>query len=219
MNVEQLKLINAMLLGDGSLRTWKNCKHYAYSFGQIATHKDYVDWQANALEGLSKVTIRWYDTRIDKNGVNHQPHYKLETGVHPTFTLLYTRVYVNGRKSISLHDLKTFDAQCAAIWFMDDGYRLKSQFASHDGNVFLCTDNFSQSEVILLQKLLYEKFHIPFNVIRRGNRKDGTAMYRLKARNQYAERFCEIVAPYILPSFEYKLHSKQSTPEKGDVIV
>jgi hypothetical protein len=212
MNVEQLKLINAMLLGDGSLRTWKTAKHYAYAFSQIATHKDYVDYQANILDGLSKVTIRWYDARRDKNGVHHQPHYTLETGVHPTFTALYQRVYVNKRKSISLHDLKTFDAQCAAIWYMDDGYRLKSQFSSHNGNVFLCTDNFSHSEVIVLQKMLYEKLQLPFHVIRRGKRKDGTAVYRLMVRNQYAERFCDIVSPYILPSFAYKLHSKQSTP-------
>jgi hypothetical protein len=212
MSTERIKLVSAMVLGDGCLRTWKNCHNYAYSFGQIATHKDYVDWQANVVDGLSKVTVRYYDKRTSNDGVNHQAHYKLETGVHPFYTLLHSRTY-NGRvKSISLHDLKLFDWQSAAIWYMDDGYRLKSQFQTHDGNVFLCTDNYSHAEVILLQKLLYEKLNIPFDVSPRGKSKSGTKMFRLKTRKDNALRFTEGVEPYILPSFRYKLYSKQDTP-------
>ena len=212
MNTEQLKLISAMVLGDGCLRTWKNCRNYAYSFGQIATHKDYVDWQANVLDGLSRITIRYYDARVDKSGVNHQPHYKLETGVHPTYTLLHSRWYHDKRKTVSLHDLKLFDWQCAAIWYMDDGYRLKSDFNNHNGNVFLCTDSFSHAEVIMLQKVIYEKLGVPFDVSPRGKSKAGTKMYRLKARKDNARRFIDGVTPYILPSFEYKLYSKRDAP-------
>ena len=212
MSIERIKLVSAMVLGDGSLRTWKSCYNYAYSFGQIAVHKDYVDWQADVLDGLSKVNIRYYDKRVSKDGVNHQAHYKLETGVHPFYTLLHSRIY-NGRiKSISLHDLKLFDWQSAAIWYMDDGYRLKSQFQTHDGNVFLCTDNYSHAEVIMLQKVLYEKLKIPFNISPKGKSKNGTKMFRLKARKDNALRFIEGVEPYILPSFRYKLYSKQDTP-------
>lgn len=212
MNTERIKLVSAMIIGDGSLRTWKNCHNYAYSFSQIATHKDYVDWQANVLDGLSKITVRYYDSKTSKDGVNHQAHYKLETGVHPFYTLLHNRWY-NGRvKTISLHDLKLLDWQFAAIWYMDDGYRLKSQFNAHDGNVFLCTDNFSHAEVIMLQKAIYEKLGVPFDVSPRGTKKSGTKIFRLKARKNNACRFIDGIAPYILPSFEYKLYSKQDTP-------
>lgn len=212
MNVEKIKLISAFLLGDGCLRTWKGCRNYAYSFTQIATHKDYVDYQANILDGLSKVNVRYYDKITSKDGVNHQAHYKLETGVHPFYTVLYERTYNNRRKSISLHDLKLFDAEVAAIWYMDDGYRLKSDNNSHNGNVFLCTDNYSHAEVIMLQKVIYEKLNIPFNVSPRGQRKDGTRIFRLKARKENAQRFIDCVQPFVLPSFEYKLHSKQNAP-------
>jgi hypothetical protein len=205
MNKQELtRLISAMVLGDGSLRKWRGVKNAGYSFAQIAIHKDYVDYQANILECIMKPTVTYYDAVV-----GHQAHYSLWTKSHPFFTTLYDRTYFDGRKSISTHDLELFNWQSATIWMMDDGYRLKAEDQNQRGNVFLCTDNYTHAEVILLQKVLYNKLNIAFNIRRRGYKRDGTIIYRLVATKDNAERFVEGITPYILPSFEYKLSSER----------
>jgi hypothetical protein len=208
MNTTLIKLVSAMVLGDGALRVWRGKPPAAYNLSQIADHKDYVDWQASVLEELTAVKVRQYDAFVDDKGVSRKSRLMLETRTHPLYTLLYSRIYNNNVKSISLHDLKLFDWQSAAIWYMDDGYRLKAADNYNNGNVFLCTDSYSHSEVIMLQKVIYEKLGIPFDVSPRGVKKDGTRSYRLKARKDNANRFIDGVAPYLFPSFEYKLYSK-----------
>lgn len=219
MDKEHLKLITAMVLGDGSLRTWKGTVKAAYSFGQISDHKDYIDWQIQFLEQFTSVSVYTYPAKTDKNGVNHKAHYKIETKTHPIYTLLRSRIYCGGKKSISLHDLELFDWQCAAIWYMDDGYRLKANDTYNDGCVFLCTDNYSHAEVIMLQKILYTKLGVAFNVTPRGNRKDGTKVYRLKARKEQAQRFIDGVQPFLFPSFVYKLYSKRELSFQEDNVI
>lgn len=216
---ELTKLVSAMVLGDGCLRRWKNVKNNAYSLSQIATHEDYVAWQKEILENICRTTVRYYENGIDKNGVNHQPSLKLETLSHPFFTTLRGRWYHDNRKTISLHDLKQFDAQFASIWYMDDGYILKTNDKYNNGNIFLCTDNFNEVEVIMLQKVVYEKLGIPFNVRKRGWKKDGSRVYSLVAKSDNAKRFLDIIQPFIFPSFEYKLTSNENYAEMQNEIV
>lgn len=204
-NKELTRLISAMVIGDGSLRKWQGVKNAGYSLSQIAAHKDYIDWQIDILSNITKPSIAYYDA-VE----GHQASYKLWTKSHPFFTTLYERIYFDGRKSVSTHDLELFDWQSAAIWFMDDGYRLKSKDINQRGNVFYSTDNFTHAEVILLQKALYNKLNIPFNIRRRGYKKDGTIIYRLVATKDNAEKFVEGISPFILPSFEYKLSSERN---------
>src|SRR5688572_1609944 len=130
-NKEITKYISAFVIGDGSLRTWNNVKNAAYAFAQIEKHKEYVMWQADILSNVTSVTVRHYTATVDKNGVNHQSKYQLETKSHPTFTTLRNRWYINRHKTVSAHDLIQFDWEMAAIWYMDDGYRLKSENKFH----------------------------------------------------------------------------------------
>lgn len=206
---ELTRLVTAFLLGDGCLRTWKNVKNAAYSFSQIAIHEDYIAFQESILHELTRVKRHAAECKTDKNNVNHQACVKLETLSHPFYTTLRERIYFDGRKTVSTHDLLLFDWQTAAIWYMDDGYRLKSEDTTQRGNVFLCTDNYNHAEIILLQKVLYEKLSIPFNVRKRGYKKDGTQIYRLVATKDNANKFIDGIQPYIFPSFEYKLSSER----------
>ncbi len=204
MNKELTRLIHASVLGDGYLRKWAGVKYAGYGLSQIATHKEYVEWIANRVETLTKVSVVLYP---EKEG--HQAAYKLWTNQVPALTPLYDRIYFDGRKSVSTHDLLLLDWQSAAIWFMDDGYRLKSEDTTQRGNVFLCTDNYTHAEVILLQKAIYAQLSIAFNIRKRGTKKDGTQIYRLVATKDNAERFITGVSKFVFPSFEYKLSSER----------
>lgn len=216
---ELTRLIHAFTLGDGGLRKWKGVRNAGYNMKQLAVHEDYVNFQKSIFESFVGTKVLFQEEKVTSDGVTHQAHFCLWTKSHPKLTTLYDRIYFDGRKSVSTHDLLLLDWQATAIWYMDDGYRIKSDNKYHKGNVFLCTDNYTHAEVILLQKALYENLHIPFNIRRRGYKKDGTITYRLVANKENADAFCEGVSKYIFPSFEYKLYSERLTPEKGDDIV
>lgn len=213
------KYISAFMLGDGSLRIFNNGgKNAAYSFSQVDKHKEYVEFQESILSHITGVTVRHYDPSC-KDGINRQGYYRLESKCHPFLTSIYERWYSNGRKTISLHDLKQFDWETAAIWYMDDGYILNSPFPSHNGNVFLCTDCFSEAEVTMLQKIIFKSLGVSFDIIKRGHRKDGTRIYRLRAKHgTQATKFLEGVAPFIFESFKYKLRTENPTEVGGDIV-
>lgn len=216
---ELTKLVSSFLLGDGCLRVWKDRPNMkpAYFLSQVDKHEEYVKWQAEVIGEICPVTIRHYPPSI-RDGVSRQGHFKLESKQHPFFETLRERWYHNGKKTVSLHDMKQLDWQMAAIWFMDDGYTLNSSHKGHDGNVFLCTDCFSEAEVLFLQKAVYSSLGVAMDIRKRGTTKDGSRIYRLMARNAQADKFLEGVRPYIFPSFNYKLRTKG--PElSGDDIV
>lgn len=208
MNFETTNLIASFVIGDGSLP--KNAKEARYSCKQIATHEDYVLWQAEILERITPVNVSYKDGYVDKNGVNHKPTISVETRSHPFFSTLRERNYFQGRKTVSIHDVKNFDLQSLAIWYMDDGYILRSKFPEHLGNVFLCTDNFSHAEVLMLQKIVYSKFGFPFSLIKRGD------AYRLQLKSKFAQPFLDGIAPFVFPSFQYKLHTEGSLAQARD---
>jgi len=221
MNKKELtKIISAFMLGDGCLRIWNNRPglNAAYSLSQTDDHKDYVEYQASIIEQVTSVKTYHYEAS-EKDGVKRKGFYKLESKSHPFFQTLRERWYHDGRKTISLHDLKQFDFEMLAIWYMDDGYILKIENKYHKGNVFLCTDCYTEAEVILLQKIIYSSTGVAMDIRKRGKKKDGTQIYRLVARNEQAIKFIEGVRPYIFPSFEYKIRTENSDLKSDDDIV
>lgn len=220
MNKKELtKLVSAFMLGDGCLRVWSNRPNLpaGYSLSQVDKHEEYVKWQQSILENITSTTLSHYQPEI-KDGVSRQGYYKLATKSHPFFQTLRDRWYHNGRKTISLHDLKLMDWEMMAIWYMDDGYILNTENKYHNGHVYLCTDNYTEAEVVMLQKVIYDALGVAMSIRQRGRKKDGTRIYRLTAKNIQAEKFIEGVRPYIFKSFEYKVRTENPLP-KGDEIV
>lgn len=209
-NFELVKMISSFVIGDGYMRL--RGRNANYAFKQIAKHGDYVRWQADILSSVTGVRVFEVGGFTDKNGVNHQPVVGLETHSHPIFTTIFNRNYFGGRKTVSLHDVKNFDWQSLAIWYMDDGYILRSADKSKRGGVYLCTDNFNEAEVTMLQKLLYANFNLPFSLQRRG------FTFRLHLTPKNTQVFLDGVAPFMFDSFKYKLHT-ENTVKAVDGIV
>jgi hypothetical protein len=210
MNVKNRKDLTRFVwgftLGDGWLVVSTGSKNAHYGLHQIAIHKDYVNWQAEVLETLTKVRTREKEEYINSQGANAKPSIRIETMNHPFYTTLYERVYTNLKvKQISPHDLKLLDWQNLACLYQDDGYIEVSanKYAENYVRVRIATDNYSFADVNLLQKAIFEKYKITFNVIKRKLKY--TYGYRLEAKKDNAKRFLEGVEPYMFPSFHYKL--------------
>lgn len=207
-----VKYVSSFVIGDGCLALAGNRNNNArYHLTQIAIHRDYVEWQANILENLCGVTIRSIEPYTDKNGWNHQAALSLQTKSLPFFTTLHDRWYLDGHKVLSPHDIKLFDAESLAILYMDDGSLIKHNGRNKDGyGIMLCTQSFSWADNNLLRDFIAARFNIHFT-IRKTPYKSGMK-YALYCTKQQVPAFIQLVKPYILPSFFYKIELPYEQP-------
>lgn len=84
---------------------------------------------------------------------------------------------------------------------MGDGY-----FA--DGSVKICTDNFTKTEVLILTKVLGDKFGIKATVNKRSNA-NGNVVWRISVSRLSMEKFKILVGPYLIPEMLYKIGIKK----------
>jgi LAGLIDADG DNA endonuclease family len=82
-----------------------------------------------------------------------------------------------------------------AHWIMGDGYY-------DDGVVKICTDNFTQEEVLKLIKVLDNKFEIKSSINRRKN-PNGNIVWIIRVRKLSMEKLIKLVIPYFIPEMSY----------------
>lgn len=126
--------------------------------------------------------------------VNKNNSWRFRTISHPELTI-YQKLFYQQRKKIlpeNIQDLLVSPVNLA-IWFMDDGARMK-----HHG-IILNTQNFSNKENQILQSVLLKNFGIQTSL-----HKDKDYV-RLYIGINYIKKFSEMVNPFILPSMKYKL--------------
>lgn len=209
-----VKYISSFVIGDGCLAlAGKRNNNARYHFQQHVSHKDYVDWQANIIENICPVTVVERKPYTDKNGWNHNGSYVLTSRSLPFFTTIRSRWYIEGKKVVSPHDIRLFDAESLAVWFMDDGCLCK-----HKKNkinyywINMATQSFSWADNKFLRDFLADKFDIHADI---GTRKYTSGIkYVLNIKKRNVQTFLDTVKPYILPSFQYKLelpHEEHST--------
>ena len=233
---ELTKLIYAMTLGDGSLGLrnvptvevrqherpqYDRPSNSWYSTAQLIEHKDYLDWQISILSEITSAKLYKYSARKSLNGYIDSAKYNLETKRHPFFTTMRNRIYVNGKKQLSPHDLKLLDYQMLAILYMDDGWIEKTDKSTLRGCA-IATHSFTSVENKYLRDLIAEKLGIHFDVKPHKQRNDSIKYY-LRANRVNAERMIEKIYSYVMPSFLYKLDVsvERPTPNKnlGDDMI
>jgi hypothetical protein len=202
---ELTKYVASFLLGDGCLSfSNERSLNARYSLTQTADHKDYVEWQADILSNITGVKLWQREAWVDGIGTKRKSTMYLKSRSVPLYTDIRNRYYLNGRKVVSPHDLKLMDWQSMAIWFMDDGSTdLKVGIKKDYIRIVLCTDNFSYGDCLLLRNFVKERFNIGFDIIS-INTKSGVK-YRMKTSKENAVAFLDGIAPFVFPSFHYKL--------------
>lgn len=101
--------------------------------------------------------------------------------------------YINDVKTINLSDITDIEPLGLAIWFMDDGF--KSNYG-----IKIATDSFKKEELLTLIKIIFVKFDILFKIDKRN---------RLYLCKDGYQNFHNLIYPYILPEFYYKLQNEQ----------
>lgn len=188
----QRDIILGLLLGDGHLE--KNGHYVRLKVDQALNHIDYINWLYEELKNLvpsKPIIIKEKDKRT--NRVYRWLH--LSTYSNLEFKKWWEVFYVNKKKTIppNIEDMLKSEISLA-IWFMDDGYKRDDCAA-----IRLNTDAFGYEEQNILIHCLEKNFRIKSHLHKKGK------WLNIYIPKDEAKNFCELVKPYIVPSFRYKL--------------
>lgn len=214
---ELTKYVSAFILGDGHLALSTGSRNAHYVLHQKAIHTDYVLWQADILETLTKIRVRYKDAYTNSQGAQAKPSIRIETMNHPFYTTLHQRWYNHRIKQISFHDLKLLDWEMLAIFYQDDGYIEVSerQTKSNYVRVRIATDCYTYGDLYLLTKAIKEKTNIGFDIV--GRKLQHRQGYRLQTTKDMARRFIEGITPYVKESYRYKIDVETCTTHRTNV--
>lgn len=185
------KYISAFVMGDsGVYYSGKNCRLVSNG-----VESEYILWKKSILEELTSVN---YHISEDKRG-NRKPLHVITTKTHPIYTQMRDRFYTDSYKGIDPHYLKMMDEEYLAILFMDDGSCYKDTRCNATPRACLNTKRLSYGDSWLLKKAIKDKLDLEFNINRHKN------YYFLSLRTKDYERFSDMVSPFMLNCFSYKL--------------
>lgn len=216
-NKQLTKLVSYFTMGDGGV--YERGNYHYFVMNMKKENSDYVQWVAEVLATLTKVTVK-EQPDYNKDGYVRKPLLRLETKPHPVYSKMRERVYVDKYKSIDPHALKLLDYEALAILYMCDGsLYVDSPEKSNKGlvnpsySVSLNMKRLSYGDQLVLKKALKEKLDLEWNINKHGK------YYYLRLRCKDVPKFMEGIAPYILPSFYYKLVRTESPAKAGGDIV
>lgn len=190
----QKEIVVGLLLGDGHIELSPNGKSARLKIGQAARNSDYVEFLYHIFSNV----VRMVPHRRTVNSFG-KDFDRIEFTTLSLLDFKYFReLFYRERTRIipnTISELLT--DRGLAVWFMDDGSYKSRQCKGK----LLCTHNFTNDEVKILCQVLKDKFcleAIPRYQV------DGTEIY-IRASSFY--KLKELISPYLVPSFYYKLES------------
>ena len=173
------------VLGDGSLIETFSKNNLRLQIDHCEAQKEYVFWKYNALRSL----ILTPPTYQRKNR-----SWRFRTISHPELTEIGKMFYQDRRKIVPKNLDTILTPLGLAVWFMDDG-----AYHSRYGCI-LNTQCYTYRECKKMQKILRRRFGICFVSIQKDH--NG---WRLYIGSQSIKKFRQLVRPYLLKNFMYKI--------------
>lgn len=192
LSPEQQEVLIGTMLGDGCLE--KNGRYARLRIDHSEQQREYVEWKYKVFQEWtisSPTLVDYFDTRTNKTYY----HCRFTTLSLEVFSVYREMFYHEGRKRVPLELnglLKSY--RSIAVWYMDDGYR-----RSDCKGLYLCTSSFVLDEQNLLRTCLADNFKIDTKI----HWAAGNARLYIPAKT--AEKFCEMIRPYMIESMSYKL--------------
>jgi recombination protein RecA len=202
MTDDQLQLVLGGSLGDGSLR--KVSTHKAmFRVGHGPKQRDYLRWKHEMLAPLAS------EIRPTGNGEG------FDTLALPSLAELRSQLYTDGgERSVSTAVLNQLDARGLAVWYGDDG--------SFAGSF----ERWGKGKAVLYNKSLTpearERVAASLERLGIGRPRDDGRGFWFDA--EQTSRLHALIAPYVHPCLEYKLHPSQRgrfawQPQLGNVAL
>ena len=176
----QRSIVIGTLLGDGSMR----CKANALlEINHSVRQRAYVDWKYRNFAEFVSTPPR------PRPGNGGRIAYRFVTRSLPEFTPYYHLFYESGAKVVPDVELTPL---AMAVWLMDDGSRSRRA-------LYLNTQQFDVASQRSLLWLLDSQWEI------QGTLNRDKSYHRIRLSVASTARFVDLVTPYVLPEFRYKL--------------
>ncbi len=192
LNEKQRAILVGLMLGDGFLES--RYKHPRLRIDQTLKHKEYVDWLYDQFKDLCSKEPRRLD-RVDSRNGKIYYHYLFSTITASSLDKYHKMFYKGGKKIIpeNLIDLLK-NVLSLAVWYMDDGFK-----RSDCNSLYLCTSGFTLKEQKFLQEILQKLYGFKTKIHFAG--KNARIYFPVDS----AKGFCDLIRPFVLPVFHYKL--------------
>ncbi|MCP9489239.1 MAG: recombinase RecA [Solirubrobacteraceae bacterium MAG38_C4-C5] len=184
LSEDQIKLILGSLLGDGSLR-YAASRNASFRVGHGSEQLAYCEWKRAMLAPFAH--------RIGKtgNGIGFDTLPMRQLG------WLRDAVYaVDGRRTVSDELIEQLDARSIASWYCDDGTFGGNYKRWGHGKPTICCAGLSNAD----------KERLADRCEALGMSRPTVTDRDLLWSGERARTFQEVIAPYVHPSLEYKLH-------------
>ena len=199
LNLEQKKLLIALLIGDGTISS-----NYVFKLSHGEDQLEYLNWKINLLNQFN-IKNNGLKTYISNSGYNKGKNVLYsQMSLNPTIKALRRSVYVP-KKKITCKLLNWLDDKGLAIWYMDDGHinvNTSKQRSSiqHTIKFATCVNLEDANDII---NYFLQKWNINFRLFSEGKNTYSIA----SSSEKDCEKFCKIVKPWILqvPSLLYKI--------------
>jgi recombination protein RecA len=183
---EQLQVILGGGLGDGSIR--KVGAHTAhFRVGHAPAQKDYLRWKQEMLAPFAGA--------IRKTGNGHG----FDTLAMPAILDVWAELYADGKRAASATALGRLDARGLAVWYGDDGSFAGSYARWGNGKAVLYNTSLAPDARARVMTTL-ERLGVG------TPRDDGRGFW---FTSEQTARLHTLIAPYLHPSVDYKLHPSQ----------
>jgi len=202
LNSIQKSVLVGSALGDGSLsKKGKSCLRVTHGYKQMK----YCQWKANILRPLVR-RRQLYKETSRKGAYSNNPTYSFSARSHWEIIELRHRFYPDGENETIPNDIESdLDELTMAIWFMDDGTTsVRKKTPQKYRIVEICTDRLSEQDVNILISALRNRWGIKSRIHWNPN-KTVKKYPRIRMFGNNADRFLDIVSPFIHPSMQYKL--------------
>ncbi len=195
----QKDILLGKILGDGILE--QNGKNVRLKIDHGARQKDYVSWLYKEFQDLASKPHQLFFQ--DKRNGQIYEHWRFATYSFSVLNTWRKIFYINRRKIIPATIAKLLSPLSLAIWYMDDGFRRLDC-----KGLYLCTSAYSIKEQHILQQALEKKFTIYTSL------HFARSYVRIYVPSSQVNKFCNIIRPFILPSFYYKLFDPVTTDSR-----
>ena len=204
MKIENIDFIEQFvlgsLLGDG-------CVDNRYSFRLVHgdSQMDYLKWKVDFLHknNLGTGDIYTYKIKVFGKEYNSNRYFVYNTLYFKPYRKLF---YSKGFKEVSRKILNKLTPFALSIWYMDDGNLCIHRHTNKNGEMSISsrelhinTQSFSFNE----HKIIQRYFKIVWGLAVRINKNKNKFRIVMNATN--ANKFLDIIKPYILPSMHYKI--------------
>lgn len=192
LSKKQEVILIGLMLGDGLLEL--KYRYPRLRIDHSLKQKEYVDWLYSHFKDFCSEKPHQLDRVDSRNGKTYY-HYLFSTKISSALMKYHKLFYSVGRKIIpkSLIFLLK-DRLSLAVWYMDDGFK-----RSDCNSLYLCTSGFTLEEQRFLQEILQKRYGFQTKIHFAG--KNSRIYFPVNS----AKGFCDLIKPFVLPMFHYKL--------------